>query len=251
MWLFLATEILLFGGLFCAYAVYRANHPEVFAYAHQYLDATLGGINTLVLICSSLTMAWAVRCAQLGQRRTLTAMLALTLLCGFGFLGIKFVEYQHKWKHGLLWGRGFAPEGALGNASPHGSPAPGSSGGVSPAPGTGTVTPPAAPADRSAIAPAAEGPAGLASADPKHGGAGVSGARPDSVQLFFAVYFAMTGLHGLHVVAGLAVLGWLLRRSLRGDFGPACFAAVDLGGLYWHLIDVIWIFLFPLLYLIT
>ena len=110
MWLFLSTEILLFSGLFCAYAVYRANHPEIFVYAHKYLDVTLGGINTVVLICSSLTMAWAVHCAQRGHQRGLVVLLALTLLCACGFLGIKYVEYQHKWKEGLLWGTRFEPK---------------------------------------------------------------------------------------------------------------------------------------------
>ena len=110
MWLFLATEILLFGGLFCGYAVYRANSPEVFAWAHHLLDTNLGAINTVVLLCSSLTMAWAVRCAQLNNRKGLVVLLALTLAGGFGFLGIKYVEYQAKWKHGLLWGRSFAPD---------------------------------------------------------------------------------------------------------------------------------------------
>ena len=90
MWLFLATEILFFGGLFCAYAVYRGNHPEVFIYAHQFLDKILGGINTLVLICSSLTMAWAVRAAQLGKRKRLVALLTATVLLATTFLGIKY-----------------------------------------------------------------------------------------------------------------------------------------------------------------
>jgi hypothetical protein len=107
MWLFLATEVLLFGGLFVAYAVYRANHPEIFIYAHQFLDKTWGGINTLVLICSSLTMAWAVRAAQLGQQRLLVVLLSLTILGGFGFMGIKYVEYKAKWEHGLLPGTHF------------------------------------------------------------------------------------------------------------------------------------------------
>src|SRR5512139_2222002 len=104
MWLFLVTEILLFGGLFCAYAYYRAHHPEIFIYAHKYLDKTLGGVNTVILLCSSFTMAWAVRAAQLGQRKLLVTLLALTLLGGMGFLGVKAVEYNQKWKHGLLWG---------------------------------------------------------------------------------------------------------------------------------------------------
>ena len=111
IWLFLATEILLFGGLFCAYAIYRANHPEIFVFAHQYLDKVLGGTNTVILLCSSLTMAWAVRAAQLGQRKLQITLLALTLLGGFGFMGIKYVEYKAKWEHGLLPGTRFAPHG--------------------------------------------------------------------------------------------------------------------------------------------
>ena len=98
IWLFLATEILLFGGLFVAYSIYRANHPEIFVYAHQYLDKVLGGTNTVILLCSSLTMAWAVRAAQLGQRRLLVLLLSLTILGGFGFMGIKYVEYKAKWE---------------------------------------------------------------------------------------------------------------------------------------------------------
>ena len=105
MWLFLVTEILLFGGLFCAYAVYRANHPEIFIYAHHFLDKWLGGLNTVVLICSSLTMAWAVRAAQMGNRALLVRMLSVTVLFAFCFLGVKYVEYRQKWEHGLLWGK--------------------------------------------------------------------------------------------------------------------------------------------------
>jgi cytochrome c oxidase subunit 3 len=94
MWLFLGTEILMFGGLFCAYAIFRANFPEIFHYGHRFLDVKMGAINTVVLICSSLTMAWAVRAAQLGQRMALVALLGLTLACAGGFMGIKYVEYK-------------------------------------------------------------------------------------------------------------------------------------------------------------
>src|SRR5262245_10630971 len=116
IWLFLATEVLLFGGLFVAYAIYRANHPEIFVYAHQFLDKILGGTNTVILLCSSLTMAWAVRAAQLGQRRLLVVLLSLTLLGGFGFMGIKYAEYKAKWEHGLLPGTHFAPHEEAGRA---------------------------------------------------------------------------------------------------------------------------------------
>jgi hypothetical protein len=103
MWLFLITEILFFSGLFVAYAVFRSRHPEVFADAHLYLDKTLGAVNTVVLLFSSLTMAWAVRCAQLNQRRGLIACLITTLACASLFLGIKAIEYAHKWDTGLFW----------------------------------------------------------------------------------------------------------------------------------------------------
>ena len=109
MWLFLATEVLFFGGLFVAYAVYRGNHPEIFIYAHHFLDKNLGALNTVILICSSFSMAWAVRAAQLRQRGMLQLMLSLTLLFAFGFLGVKTVEYNHKWKHGLLWASAYNP----------------------------------------------------------------------------------------------------------------------------------------------
>jgi cytochrome c oxidase subunit 3 len=241
MWLFLATEVLLFGGLFCAYAVFRANHPEIFVYAHRYLDKTLGGVNTIILICSSLTMAWGVHAAQRGQQRRLVAMLALTLVFACGFLGIKFVEYEHKWKHGLLWGKRFQPTG-LHEQSPEQS-----------AEAHALATEPAArPAvvaseDRSAIPPAAPGPSGLADAD---GQVEHPPGRPANVHIFFGVYFLMTGLHGLHVIGGMIAIAWILVLSTKGRFSAAYFTPVDLVGLYWHLVDMIWIYLFPLLYLI-
>jgi cytochrome c oxidase subunit III len=218
MWIFLVTEVLLFGGLFCAYAVYRANHPEIFLFAHTLLDKTLGAINTGVLLFSSFTMAWSVRAAMLGQRRLLIGLLAVTLLCGFGFLGIKSIEYEHKWKHGLLWGEKFdytqfkAPEHAA-------------AGGTLPQ-----------QLDHAAAVVTSHG----------HAPAEI----PRNVHIFFGIYFVMTGLHGLHVIAGMVVIGWLMVRAIRGDFGTKNYVAVDLGGLYWHLVDLIWIFLFPLLYLI-
>ncbi len=229
MWLFLATEILLFGGLFCAYAIYRANHSEIFLYAHQFLDKVLGGTNTVILLCSSLTMAWAVRASQLGQRRLLIVLLILTLAGGFGFMGIKYVEYKAKWEHGLLPGTHFAPhEEGEGKAAP---------------------APPAGPS--ATIKPAAAGPAGTVRADDAEGHRAAHGKRPSNVQIFFGIYFLMTGLHGLHVLAGMGAITWLLIRSIKGHFGPDYFTPVDFVGLYWHLVDLIWIFLFPLLYLIS
>jgi cytochrome c oxidase subunit III len=207
MWIFLLTEILLFGGLFCAYAVYRSHHPEIFIWAHQFLDKTLGGINTAVLISSSFTMAWAVRCAQKNQRRGLICLLMLTFLGGCCFLGIKYVEYKHKWQDGLLWAGQFKPNEAAAEALKEHNP------------------------------------------DPGHAGATLENG-PRNAGIFFSIYFMMTGLHGLHVIAGMAAITWILARSIRGDFNSRYFGPIDFTGLYWHLVDLIWIYLFPLLYLI-
>jgi len=265
MWLFLATEILLFGGLFCAYSIYRANHPEIFIYAHKFLDTTLGGINTVILLCSSLTMAWAVRASQLGQQKALKVLLALTLLGGCGFLGIKYVEYKAKWQHGLLWGTHYQSQTHHGeeHGEQHGEQAsssepapeaePEAAAPTAPAESVLEVTDAGVKVERSNVAPAAPGPEGMASdevaASHEEGGHG-AGNEPRNVQIFFGIYFLMTGLHGLHVIIGMGAIGWVLRRAFRGEFGPAYFTPVDLTGLYWHLVDLIWIFLFPLLYLI-
>jgi cytochrome c oxidase subunit III len=269
MWLFLSTEILLFSGLFCAYAVYRANHPQIFIYAHQFLDKSLGGLNTLVLICSSMTMACAVRCAQRSQRRGLVILLIATLVLAACFLGVKGVEYEHKWKHGLLWGRLYHPE--FGNAAATQpqptATAPAASGPAAMLPATAPAppaasskpasaesqpapVPPRSGADRPQIAPAAIGPRGLAN-PPQYGDdfIGPQG-QLRNVWIFFGIYFLMTGLHALHVIAGMIVIAWLLAGSVKGRYNSEYFTPVDLGGLYWHLVDVIWIFLFPLLYLI-
>ncbi len=242
IWLFLVTEILFFGGLFCAYAVYRVSYPEVFRDAAQYLDVGLGALNTVVLIFSSLTIAWAVRCAQLDQQRGLVALLAITLACACVFLGVKYVEYKQKWEHGLLWSGYFDPEshGEQGEeeeaAKQRAVPADASNAAkerdLQPQPDTETVTDPTLADDQAAEA------------------AREDALRRQRLGMFFAVYFGMTGLHGIHVLAGMAVIGWILVRATKGQFGSDHYGPVDYTALYWHLVDIIWIFLFPLLYLI-
>ncbi|MEZ4648571.1 MAG: cytochrome c oxidase subunit 3 [Candidatus Eisenbacteria bacterium] len=325
MWLFLATEILLFAGLFCAYAIYRKNHPEVFIYAHQFLDKQLGGINTLVLITSSFTMAMAVRMAQLGKKQATAGLLALTLLGGVGFLGIKAVEYEHKWKHGLLWGTKYRDQdaehaapgehggehGTDGEAAPgehslrlglpgvevahaaedaghgaagseaaadgeagaggadHAASGDAAAAGAETHAADGTMTEAAAtgaegigdeslePAPiiggeampRSGLAHGASQPQGMAAPAEAGEGHGTDH-KPSNVHIFFGIYFLMTGLHGLHVIAGMGAISWVLVRTLRGDFSAEYSTPVDLVGLYWHLVDLVWIYLFPLLYLI-
>jgi cytochrome c oxidase subunit III len=252
MWIFLATEILMFGGLFCAYSVYRANHPEIFIYAHQFLNKTLGGINTIVLISSSLTMAWAVRCAQISHHRGLIICLLMTLAGACGFLGIKYVEYKNKWEEGLLWGKYYQPVHAETRREPK-AQARTNQGARSASEGTTTAgAPGSAPTsdpDAPRIKPAPAGPPGLA-ASVKRDTSHVARDEPANVRIFFSVYFLMTGLHGLHVLVGMGLITWILLRAMKRQFSSAYFAPVDLVGLYWHLVDLVWIFLFPLLYLI-
>ena len=293
MWTFLATEILMFGGLFCAYAVYRSNHPDIFVYAHQYLDKILGGINTIVLICSSLTMAWAVRTAQLNKTKLTALLLALTILGGVGFMCIKYVEYKAKWEHGLLPGKHYNPthEGGHGDeehtdghdaaatmpaehdaaladtqATQAANDVPANDHAEGHAVDTETdaeatpegeaATADAAPSgeEKSLIPPAAVGPAGVAEhvlqPAPVEASHGHIEDEPANTRVFFAVYFMMTGLHGVHVLVGMGLITWILVRTLKGHFSSEYFLPVDLVGLYWHLVDLIWIFLFPLLYLI-
>jgi cytochrome c oxidase subunit 3 len=272
MWIFLATEILFFGGLFCAYSVYRFNHPEVFIFGHHFLDKNLGALNTVILICSSLTAAWAVRAAQLKQIRVLKLMLVLTILFAFGFLGVKAVEYNSKWKHGLLWARQYNPhidheEAAEDLISQEGLETGAVEGvfeevtvlqkvGDAVLVETETIVveeaPVAAPtgdADRSKIAPAAEGPAGLATAAKELSEETIE-VEPANAQTFFSIYFLMTGLHGIHVLGGIGAFIWLYLGARRGVFSTGHFTRVDMVALYWHVVDLIWIYLFLLLYLI-
>jgi len=186
MWAFLLTEVMLFGGLFLGYAVYRWSFPEAFAEASHHLDVWLGSINTAVLIGSSLTMALAVHSAQTNDRRGLTRFLLLTILLGLVFLGIKGTEYLHKFEEHLVPGASFAYPG------PHARHA----------------------------------------------------------QLFFSFYFGMTGLHAFHMLVGIGLLAVLAWRARRGRFSADYYAPVELIGLYWHFVDIVWIFLFPLLYLL-
>jgi cytochrome c oxidase subunit 3 len=354
MWLFLATEVLLFGGLFVLYAVFRNMHPELFAYGSQYLDTRWGMINTAVLIVSSFTMATAVTAAQLGRTRTLLCLLALTFVGGATFMAIKYVEYSHKFHENLVWGVRFyetpaghaAPVELVADAGPtagdvergrtyfletcracHGVRGEGIPGQgkdqrgsafieectdaelvdfikagrmpFDPLNTTGIQMPPkggnplltdqqlfdvvayirtfeapeggvedpavAAEAEefyipRSSVPIATTGPPGLVPAaftltpeppapveipDPRH-----DPNRPPNAHIFFGIYFCMTGLHGVHVLAGMGVIAWLMWGAARGRYGRAYFTPVDLGGLYWHVVDLIWIFLFPLFYLI-
>jgi cytochrome c oxidase subunit 3 len=186
MWIFLLTEILLFGGLFCAYTIYRSSNPDIFHNGHAFLNTTLGTVNTIVLITSSLTIALAIHFIQVNRRKIAVANLTATIALAGVFLVIKYFEYAHKIHEGQLPGKFYTFQGMEGT-NPH---------------------------------------------------------------IFFSVYFLMTGLHGIHVLAGIAVIGWILARTVKGHFSSEYYTPVEMSGLYWHLVDLIWIFLFPLFYLV-
>ena len=187
MWLFLGTELLMFGGLFVGFAMMQAAHPAAFYAAHHHLDKNMGFLNTVVLLVSSWTMVMGVWSAKNNNRKALIRYLLLTLALAGVFLVVKFFEYDHKWHDGLLPGQFY-----------------------------------------------------------KHKGDAVPGQA-----MFFGFYFLMTGLHGIHVLAGMAAIAWLAIRAKRGDFTATYWGPVDIVGLYWHLVDMVWIYLFPLLYLIS
>ncbi len=174
IWTFLATEMLLFGGLFTAYIVFRIKFPAMFHAGSHHLDKVLGATNTAVLITSSLTVVLGIAAIRRGKERLLRLFLLLTILLAAVFLGIKYVEYTGE------FARGFFP----------------------------------------------------------------------STNIFFSLYFMMTGIHGIHIVAGMTALGWVLRSAGKGRFSAEYHTPVEIAGLYWHFVDLVWIYLFPLLYLI-
>jgi cytochrome c oxidase subunit 3 len=186
MWLFLAQEVMFFGGMFLGYTVYRSMYYGPLAEASHHLDIWLGALNTGVLLCSSLTMALAVRAAQTDERQKLQRYLLLTMALGTVFLIVKAFEYSHKFEQGLIPGVHFSLEGVT--------------------------------------------------------------QRPQ--QIFYSFYFAMTGMHALHMVIGIVLMGVIYWMARRGRYSSAYYNPVEMSGLYWHFVDIVWIFLFPLLYLI-
>ncbi len=319
MWLFLATEVLFFSGMFCAYAVFRAAHPEVFEKAAEFLNPTLGAANTLVLLASSLSVAWAVRCAQLGKQSGLLSNLIFTMVCAGIFMGVKAVEYSLKWKEGLLWrgkftwtdgahpdltsthemlysfGLTLAGIGAalivagliLGAKSVGtrwaffalGATVLGAAGGClignvytaweqhdeqthgehsevfedAHALGLEEVAEEEVHAEEAESEDVVEGQTDAeapAATVVQEMAAEYGGEGPKFPGVFFSIYYAMTGVHAIHILAGIGVFVWIVSRAARGHFEPNYYGPVEYTGLYWHLVDLIWIYLFPLLYLI-
>lgn len=322
IWIFLVTEVLFFSGLFVAYTLYRAHHPEIFEQAHVFLDKILGGINTVVLLFSSLTMAMAVRAAQLGKNKNCAAYILVTMVCAAAFLGVKAVEYSHKWDMGIFVRSGFdltfvhsTPRTAIGQAlhisdylvymsviptlllvgflvggllaklnqknilatffgglaimvcgyflgavggQLYMNANEGDMGGH--AMNTPLVLYAASPLNEMPAAQETDKTSGEASnaathEEHDHGDAEHSDVPPlpeldRDVGIFFSIYYCMTGLHAIHIIGGIIALSWIFWRSLLGHWRSDYFGPADYVGLYWHLVDLIWIYLFPLLYLI-
>jgi cytochrome c oxidase subunit 3 len=228
MWAFLVQEIMFFGGMFTAYVVYRSMYFKEFAQASEILDVTLGGINTAVLICSSLTMALAVYYAQQGNRKLITYFLLATIGLGGVFLGIKTVEYRHKFEEHVFPAGDFRwPPVHEGAALQEGH--------------TSTVTT-AHSSSEQANVQAGEGAS--------HRMVGMDQAFGGHVRIFFWLYFAMTGFHALHMIIGMGLMFVLAWQAWHGKFSKEYHSYIELTGLYWHFVDIVWIFLFPLLYLV-
>lgn len=184
MWLFIFTEILLFGGLFIVYSVYRFKHPVEFHLANEELSVTIGFINTVILLTSSMTVAMSISAMQLGNKKLTLIMLAVTILLAFAFLVNKYFEWGAKFHHDIYPGSAFLFSLSKGD------------------------------------------------------------------MLFFGLYFFMTGLHAIHIIVGVVLLLVIFFKIRNGSVNQNRYSLLENGGLYWHLVDLIWIFLFPLFYLI-
>jgi cytochrome c oxidase subunit 3 len=221
MWVFLLTEIMMFGGLFASYLIYRIKYYDAWEAGSSSISVAWGFANTLVLIGSSFTMAMAVWAAQKGFRRAQVWLLIGTMILGTAFLGVKAVEYKNKFDEchipGHVIGKGFNATGGPGCE-------------------TGNIAEEFMKHRNAVGKPVTEI---------------FAKQTAQQTQIFFSFYFAMTGLHAFHMVIGLGLLTWLTVRASRGQFGPEYYTPVELGGLYWHFVDIVWIYLFPLLYLIN
>ena len=263
MWLFLVQEIMFFGGLFTVYLVFRSKYPMAFAAGSNHLDAFLGGLNTLVLIVSSLTMALTVYYAQKGNRNIQVILIFLTMVFGATFLGVKAVEYTDKFNHGYVPVTGLnrivrEPVGGH-EENPHDEAKPGES---KPAAIEHAYVNPRGEfqwhefeliehkieeqkKDPNASILTTSEKIGYFSNDKLD-----ENKFRDKVRIFFWIYFVMTGLHALHMIVGLGLMAWLGWKAFRKTYSAEYYMPVEMSGLYWHFVDIVWIFLFPLLYLL-
>lgn len=225
MWIFLVTEVMFFGGLFLTYTVNRYLYFAAFGVGGNMLDLRLGATNTVVLIASSFTMAMAVWSAQTNRKKLLPLFLILTLSLGCVFLGIKYVEYKQKFEHHLVPGHSFDLTYRINHPAPGDDPREFEN-------------------ERKEIEDALRTEA---SGNPQEALTALNA----HAQLFFSLYFGMTGLHALHMIIGAGLLIWVIKESFKGRFSASYNTPIEIMGLYWHFVDIVWIYLFALLYLIN
>ena len=270
MWMFLVQEIMFFGGMFTVYLVFRSKYPMAFAAGSNHLNEVWGGLNTLVLIVSSLTMALAVRNAQLGKRNAQVFFIIVTMIFGTVFLGVKAIEYTAKYHEGIVPVSGLnlrtaktagthknARELSTKSGDTHAGENPNQPIGDKEAHG-GEHKPyvnPRGDFQWTDISLAQQAQAGGYLTDSEKIGYFANGEISvskfqDKVRIFYFIYFVMTGLHALHMIIGLGVMAWLLWKAWMGTYTADYYAPVEMSGLYWHFVDIVWIFLFPLLYLL-
>ncbi len=263
MWMFLVQEIMFFGGLFTVYLLYRWKFPMAFAAGSNHLDAFLGGLNTLVLIVSSLTMALTVYYAQKGNRNMQVILIVLTMVFGTVFLGVKAVEYADKYNHGYIpfadWNK--KTRGAVEHKdAKHESAIEHKSDGKAVEHEYKSATGVFEWKDITLAEKAQK--EGFLTEWEKIGYFSDSSSIPiaerkidpskfeSKVRIFFWIYFIMTGLHAIHMIVGLGMMAWLLWKAWLSSYSAEYYAPVEMAGLYWHFVDIVWIFLFPLLYLL-
>ncbi len=254
MWMFLVQEIMFFGGLFTVYLVFRSKYPMAFAAGSNHLDVVMGFVNTLVLIVSSLTMALTVYFAQKGDRMKQVALIVLTMMFGAVFLGVKAVEYTAKYNDGLIpvagLNRKVKEDPNAAHEPAHAKPCYEMGHGAE-----HTYINPRGEfqwADCSLAKLAQDGKFLTKAEEIGYFSNGQIDADKfrDKVQIFYWIYFVMTGLHALHMVVGLGLMTWLLWTAWKGYYSGDYYMPVEMSGLYWHFVDIVWIFLFPLLYLL-
>ena len=260
MWVFLVQEIMFFGGLFTVYLVFRSKFPMAFAAGSNHLDAFWGGLNTIVLIVSSLTMALTVYYAQKGNRNMQVILILLTMFFGSVFLGVKAIEYSSKYEKGLVPVTGWNKKVKADQSAEHAN----------------TIEKPCYERGHGSPEHAYVNPRGdflwedcslvklaqdhnyLTDAEKigyfvkdESGNPRIDADKfRDKVRSFYWIYFVMTGLHALHMVVGLGLMTWLLWTAWKGIYSAEYYMPVEMSGLYWHFVDIVWIFLFPLLYLL-
>ncbi len=251
MWAFLVQEIMFFGGMFTVYLVFRSKYPMAFAAGSNHLNVVMGFANTLVLIVSSLTMALTVYYAQKGNRNMQVILIILTMAFGATFLGVKYFEYADKYHHGLVPIDGLNEkikalektegEAESKNEEHHANP-------------RGEFQWTGENYDKSVEIITEARNKGYLTKYEQIGyfsnGELDQNKVGDKVRIFFWIYFVMTGLHALHMVIGLGLMTWLLVTAWRNTYSAEYYAPVEISGLYWHFVDIVWIFLFPLLYLL-